>query len=270
MNNRQTIVNMILLVFAVFAAASITVDANVTDCAVVVNGEATAVSFTTKTEGGKTLPVDAVLMKPDGKGPFPGMVLLHGHLGLYPPRCYEGALRLFVELGYVSLLIDSDSTPRPSRWQGKYSSDDQAQDAHKGKDFLSTLPYVMPQKIGIIGWSLGGAAVIEAVSNNPRVFLLEKNAPFIAAVAIYPICYKEIRELETPLLIFIGEKDTRTSAFACKNLKVTKEDEIEYQLIVYPNVGHLYDAQVSSNYDAAASQDTVARLKLFFTKYLQR
>lgn len=270
MTNRQDIVRMILLVFALFAVDPITADANVTDCTVVVNGEAKAVSFTTQTVEGKEVLVDSVLMKPEGKGPFPGMVLLHGHLGLYPPRCYEGALRLFVELGYVSLLIDSDSTPRPARWQGNYSSDDQAQDAHKGKDFLSTLSYVIPQKIGIVGWSLGGAAVIEAVSNNPRSFPLEKKSSFIAAVAIYPICYKEIRELETPLLIFIGEKDTRTPASACKKLKVIKEDEIEYQLIVYPNVGHLYDAQVSSNYDAAASQDTQIRLKSFFTKYLQR
>ena len=71
-------------------------------------------------------------------------------------------------------------------------------------------------------------------------------------------------------MIFIGEKDTRTPASACRNLKVTKKDDIEYQLIVYPNAGHGYDAQVSSNYNEAASQDTVDRLKAFFAKYLQR
>ena len=274
MNRCQSIFQMTLLILVVFALVPLAVFAKVTDCTMVITGEAKSVSFATKTKDGQQIPVDGVLMKPDGKGPFPGMVLLHGHNGLYPPRCYGGALRFFVELGYVSLLIDSDSTLRPSIWEGRleggYTSEDQAQDAHKGKELLSTLPYVISEKIGVIGWSLGGAAVIEAVSSNKRTFILDKKAPFIAAVAIYPICYKEIKDLETPLLIFIGEKDMRTSATACRNLKVTKKDDVEYQLIVYPNAGHVYDAQVSSNYDAAAAQDTFDKLKKFFAKYLQR
>ena len=265
MNNS---VRIFLVIVIFLSMAPYTADSKITDCTVVITGEAEAVSFITKTKDEQQITVDAVLMIPDGKGPFPGMVLLHGHHGVYPPRCYSGALRFFVELGYVSLLIDSDSTLRPSRWEGEYTSEDQAQDAHKGKEFLSTLPYVIPNKIGVIGWSLGGAAVIEAVSSNYRIFVLEKHSPFTAAAAIYPICYKEIKELETPLLIFIGEKDMRTSAAACRKLKVTKKENIEYQLIIYPNAGHLYDAKVSSNYHPTSSRDTMERLEKFFAKYL--
>ena len=68
-----------------------------------------------------------------------------------------------------------------------------------------------------------------------------KKAPFQAAVAIYPLCFEKIKDLETPFLIFIGEKDTRASATACRGMKVIKKDNVEYQLIVYPNAGHLYD-----------------------------
>lgn len=270
MNSRQNIFQMALLILVVFAVAPLAVYAKVTDCTVVITGEAKVVSFATKTKEGQNVPVDGVLMKPDGKGPFPGMVILHGYGGVFPPWCYGGPLRLFVELGYVSLVIDSTSAQRPSRWMGEYTSEDQAQDAHKGRAFLATLPYVMPDKIGVIGWSLGGAAVMDAVSSNKMTFIMEKEAPFQAAVTIYPICYKNIKDLEAPLLIFIGEADVWASAAACRNITVTKKDDVEYQLIVYPNADHGYDFPQSSYYDQAASEDTLERLKKFFAKYLQR
>ncbi len=270
MNSCQNIIQMALVILVVFVVMPLAVYAKVTDCTVVITGEAKSVSFATKTKEGQNVPVDGVLMKPDGKGPFPGMVLLHGHGGVFPPRCYGGALRLFVELGYVALVIDSTSAQRPSRWMGEYTSEDQAQDAHKGRAFLATLPYVIADKIGVIGWSLGGAAVMDAVSNNKMTLIMEKEAPFQAAVTIYPICYKKIKDLEAPLLIFIGEEDVRASAAACRNMTVTKKGEVEYQLIIYPGVAHGYDAQWLSYYDEASTQDTYDRLKNFFAKYLQR
>ena len=271
MNSSQNNFQMILLILVFFTVVPLSGFAEVTDCTMVKNGEAEAVSFLTKIPNGEQVPIDGVLMKPDGKGPFPGMILLHGEFGIFPPRCAEGVLRFFVELGYVSLLIDSASTHRPTRYMGQCVFEDQAQDAHKGRDFLTTLPYVIPEKIGVIGWWVGGAAVIDAVSSNKKTFQMEKKAPFRAAVAIYPLCFEKIKDLETPFLIFIGEKDTRASAIACRDMKVMKNENVEYQLIVYPNVGHLYDfARLSTYYDEASTQDTYDRLTKFFAKYLQR
>lgn len=270
MNIRQKNIKIIFSVFIYFIVAPLSVLADVADCTVVKTGEAQKVSFKSKAKDGTKVEVEGILMKPDGKGPFPGMVLLHGHGGLYPPRCYEGAIRLFVEFGYVSLMIDTDSRERPSGMMNEYTSEDQAQDAYKGIEFLAALPYVLSDKIGVIGWSLGGAAAIESVSNNRRTFVMDKKAPFSAAAAIYPICYKKIKDLEAPLLILIGEADVRTPAAVCRAMQVTKKDDVEYNLIVYPNAGHGYDSRHSWYYDQAASEDTMKRLKEFFAKYLKR
>ena len=81
---------MALLILLVSAVVPFAVYAKVTDCTAVITGEAKAVSFTTKTKEGQNVPVDGVLMKADGKGPFPGIVILHGHGGVFPPRCYGG------------------------------------------------------------------------------------------------------------------------------------------------------------------------------------
>ena len=269
MNNRQSIVQSILFVFVIFNLAPSLIYAGVTDCTMVISGEAKAVSFLTKIKEGHEVPVDAVLMKPDGKGPFPGIVILPGEGGVHKPRCAKGILRLFAELGYVSLFIDSASANRPSRYLGKAVFEDQAQDAHKGKEFLATLPYVKAEKIGVIGWWLGGAAVIDAISRSKKSFQMDTKKPFSAAVAIYPLCFEQIKDLESPLHIFIGKKDIRASATSCRNMEVTIKGDVDYQLTVYPNAGHWYDLPwLSVTYNEAATQDTYQKMSEFFAKYL--
>ena len=269
MTYRQYIFQMVLLVFVFLAAAPHTVDTKVNDCSIVISGEAKAVSFLTKIKEGQEVPVDAVLMKPHGKGPFPGIVILPGESGVLTPRCAKGILRLFAEFGYVSLFIDSASAHRPSRFLGKAVFEDQAQDAHKGKEFLATLPYVRPEKVGVIGWWLGGAAVIDAVSRNEKSFQIEKKEAFSVAVAIYPLCFEKITDLETPLHIFIGQNDMRASATSCRNMEVTVKGNVDYHLTVYPNAGHWYDLPwLSVTYNEAATQDTYEKVREFFAKYL--
>ncbi len=270
MNTHKIVIQRAFLFLLVLALAPISVDAKkVDDCSSVIKGEAQAVSFITKTKEGNYVSVHGVLMKPEGVGPFPAIVLLHGSNGIYPPYCYESKLRHFVESGYVSLLIDSTSAERPTRWMGEYTSEDQAQDAHKGRTFLEKLPYVMPERIGVIGWSLGGAAAIEAVSNNKMTFQMEKETPFQAAVTLYPICWNMTTGLEAPLLILIGEADSTTPAVLCERMSVTKRNDVEYQIVTYPNMEHMFDFP-SSYYDEQATLDTYIRSNKFFAKYLKR
>jgi len=75
---------------------------------------------------------------------------------------------------------------------------------------------------------------------------------------------------QPPLLVLIGEEDTEVSAAACRDIKVTKKVGVEYQLKIYPGVGHVFDARWSPNFDAAAAKDSNNRLKRFFGKYLQK
>ena len=271
MNSYKKIIQRVFLFLLVFALTPLSVDAKkVDDCSTVINGEAQAVSFITKTKEGRNVSVDGVLVKPEGDGPFPGVVLLHGSNGIFPPYCYKSKLRHFVESGYVSLLIDSSSAERPSRWMDEYTSEDQAQDAHKGRTFLAKLPYVMPDRIGVVGWSRGGAAAIEAVSNNKMTFQLEKEAPFQAAVTLYPICWKMTTGLEAPLLILIGEADSMTPAVACERMTVTRRNDVEYQIVTYPDTEHVFDFPGSWSYDEQATLDTYVRSDEFFAKYLKK
>ncbi|MFP6744729.1 MAG: prolyl oligopeptidase family serine peptidase [Alphaproteobacteria bacterium] len=62
--------------------------------------------------------------------------------------------------GIVSV-CDSDS------WS-KASPQIPSRDAHAGKDYLASLPYVDDDRIAVLGWSHGGMTTLSAVSNRAR------------------------------------------------------------------------------------------------------
>ena len=69
---------------------------------ITLSGCATRVSFHSADQ---TTTVDGTLFKPDGAGPFPAVVLLHGCGGIRTHFVqWAGAIR---DMGYVALLVDS-------------------------------------------------------------------------------------------------------------------------------------------------------------------
>ena len=136
-------------------------------CQAVRSGQAEHIVFKARTEVGDEIPIDGIVMKPEGIGPFPAIVVLHGAPGISPPNCYQNAQQLIVGWGYVALVIDSYSARYPNRgsW-GRHTFWDQALDAYAGRKYLTTLPYVDGRRIGVMGWSLGGGATLAAITEE--------------------------------------------------------------------------------------------------------
>jgi dienelactone hydrolase len=61
-----------------------------------------------------------------------------------------------------------------------------ARDAFNGADYLRSLPFVDPLRIGVIGFSHGGSTVLKAVL--PETTSQASAKPFHVAVAFYPDC----------------------------------------------------------------------------------
>lgn len=242
----------------------------VRDCESVSAGLAEPVVFSARRKDGERVDVEALLRRPTGKGRLPALVIAHGSGGLRPPRCYDGAIELFTRWGFVTLLVDSQSDTFPSgRRRYDYSFEEQAYHAYGAAAFLASVPYVDADRIGIAGWSKGGAAVLVAVSalGNAEI---GNGARFRAAAAIYPLCLGTLGNLRTPLLVLIGEDDEQVPASSCEDMEVIRTADVEYQLRIYPGARHLFDASWSTNYDPATAKDAEERQRRFFTKYLQR
>jgi dienelactone hydrolase len=73
-----------------------------------------------------------------------------------------------------------------------------------------------------------------------------------------------------PLLIQVGANDTTVSAAACRALVASARDAgVNIDLVVYPNVGHRFDAGVAET-PAATVQASVQRITAFIEAHLPR
>ena len=197
------------------------------------------------------------LYAPEGTGPFPAIVLLHGCNGMWTPegepnRNYEAWAKHFQQRGYVALLLDSFG-PRGEKeicTQGIrkiHPGRERAADAQAALRWLAAREEVRRESIHLLGWSNGGATVLEVASrgrNDDRT----PGVSFRSAVAFYPSC----RDLvdrgyapKMPLLIQAGSADDWTPARFCEAMAAeakARGDRIEID--VYEGAHHAFDGIV--------------------------
>ena len=224
---------------------------------------------------GSELDLPAYLLKPDGDGPFPAIVIVHDCSGLGPkssgsPKRWAQQL---VPQGYVVLMPDSFG-PRGfpdgvciSNVRGREAVDypQRAADALGALAALRRLPYVDGSHVGIMGGSHGGSTTLMTLSAPVGGFLTEaKEHGFAAGIALYPRCdaaygawsilrrggrvgpmsahfgtYKPL----APLLILAGELDDWTPAEPCRQMAATsKAAGHPIDIVVYPNAHHAFDS----------------------------
>ena len=109
------------------------------------------------------------LFVPDGVGPFPAITMAHGFAGV-KEHGLERFARFFADAGFVVLVHDhrgfgaSDGTPR-------YDIDPwiQIADWRRAISFLETEPSVDPERIGVIGHSMGAATAGILAATHPEL-----------------------------------------------------------------------------------------------------
>lgn len=200
---------------------------------------------------GSPVRLRAFMFKPDGPGPFPAVVLLHGCGGLLTntedlTASYGNWADRFVRSGYVALLPDSFN-PRGQRSlceQQKRSileSRERVEDAYTALQWLVRQSYVAGDRVGLIGWSNGGSGTLYGMrETQPR-------RGFRAAVAFYPGCRTLARSKTpyrpyAPLLILAGEADDWTPAAPCVELAgIAKKLGAPMEIVTYPGAHHSFD-----------------------------
>jgi len=247
--------------------------------------------------------LDGYLVRPDGDGRHPAVVLLHGcgglltRTGTIESRQTDWTHRLAAR-GYVVLMVDSFGP----RHQGEMCSQAgyrsavylaRPKDAYGALRYLQEQPFVRGDRIGLLGWSEGGGALLLAIRSASRGRPPAWTSPdFRAAVAFYPASCREGAHTvpwasTIPLLVLVGAADNWTPAAPCAALLAgarSRGSPVEWQ--IYPGAYHDFDwpnlgrreleayrkrsGEVPiTAMDPAARADALARVPAFLGRYLQ-
>ena len=222
--------------------------------------------------------ISGYLSKPDGDGPFPAVIYLHGCAGLSASN-RNRISDLMTGWGYVSLAVDSFTTrgikEACTTWRAPRIAD-----ALGALLYASKLPYVDPKRIAVVGSSQGGIVVMGLASiHSVNIYAIPDDLTFKAAVAFYPLCSIASAQLAIPTLILIGALDDWTPADNCERwMRLRAGRGAPVQLTVYPGAYHAFDIPTLANgrryfghwleYDADAAHRANAAMHDFLAEQL--
>lgn len=228
---------------------------------------------------GKAVILSGELVRPQGDGPFPAVVLMHGCGGLSATVRHglRKHARHLNESGFVALILDSFG-PRNIATGSACETNDRlaaarvyrttdALDAHA---YLAALDFVDADNIFQMGQSNGASVSVRLAQR--------KDTAFRGAVAYYPWCGAFTRwvdrvDLTAPLLVFGGSADDWTPPAACAALKARGAD---YEVKIYPDAVHSFDLEIEHQryqghlvgYDRAATTDSRKQMLAFLRRHM--
>ncbi|MDC9832626.1 dienelactone hydrolase family protein [Rhizobium binxianense] len=220
-------------------------------------------------------PLLGYLSRPEGDGPFPAVVLLHGCEGmrlsvkkLWPKR--------LVAWGYAVLVVDSFTT-RNIQDTCQTTLSDRVFDAYGALNFLSKQNFVDIRRVALMGFSAGGTATLEGTKIEGNEQLMDHK--FRAAVAYYPVCAASQGDATVPILILSGDRDNWSQAERCRQrLARLSDDAPPVELNIYKGTYHDFDAPEFKvgrrvlghieKYNPDAAEKSIRSVRLFLRKYL--
>jgi carboxymethylenebutenolidase len=212
--------------------------------------------------------VSAYLARPQGKGPFPALVVIHEWWGL--DDWIKKNAREFAGRGYAALAVDLYRGPvtsdpgRAAELSRSLSGDRALRDMLAAVEYLRAQPFVSGGRIGSIGWCMGGGYSL----------MLGLNADTAATVIAYGRVVTDpaqLKKLKSPVLGIFGEEDsniTPESALAFE--KALNKAGVENQIHIYKSVPHAFmNPNNRMGYNAAIADEAWRRIYSFLDDTLK-
>ena len=214
--------------------------------------------------------VQGVLYTPTGRGPFPALVVIHEFWGLND-WVKEQASKL-ADQGYVSLAVDLyrgkvATTPDMAHEIMRGVPEDRAKrDLHAAAEFLKSQPNVKRDRIGAIGWCMGGGYALDAALQEPDLAALVINYGHLATD---PNALKKINA--AILGIFGGQDHGITPEDVHKFEQQLKQLGKKIDIKIYDDAGHAFENPNNKDgYRAADAADAWKRTVDFLAMTLKK
>jgi carboxymethylenebutenolidase len=183
--------------------------------------------------------VQAILYTPEGKGPFPAIVVIHEWWGLND-WIKEQASKLS-DQGYVTLAIDLyrgkvATTPEQAHEIMRIPEDRAQRDLHAAIMFLQIQPNVHKDRLGAIGWCMGGGYSLDVALQEPT---LKADVINYGHLATDP---EALKKINASILGLFGAKDQGITPDDVKKFgeQLDKLGKVE-SIKIYPDAGHGFE-----------------------------
>ncbi len=225
----------------------------------------TQVAQTISYTSGKTQ-FDAYLVRPEGEGPSPGIVVIHEIFGLNDN--IKNIARRFADVGYAALAVDLFAGRNRAvcmfRFMGQMMltplKNESLASLKDALTFLAQQPGVDANRLGAIGFCMGGGFAIAWACTDNR---LKAIAPYYGSnprplEAVSRIC---------PVVGSYPDKDFTTTQGQKLDVELDRYN-IPHDIKVYTNSKHSFFNDQGRNYNEAAAKDSWQRVMAFFKEHI--
>ena len=212
--------------------------------------------------------INGILYTPQGKGPFPALVVVHEWLGL-DSFAKEQASKL-ADQGYVTLAIDLyrgklATTPGEAHQLMRGLPGDRAnRDLLAASSYLRSLKNVDPAKVGDIGWCMGGGYALDLAIADPKLKVAVINYGHLASDEA------TLKKINATILGIFGGQDKGIPPEDVKKFESQlKAFGKTAEIHIFPDAGHAFENPNDKRYRA---DDAAQAWKLtvdFLAKYLK-
>lgn len=214
--------------------------------------------------------VQGVLYTPSGKGPFPALIVIHEWWGLND-WVKEQASKLSDE-GYVALAVDLyrgkvATTPDMAHEIMRGVPEDRAKrDLHAAFEFLASRPNVKKERIGAIGWCMGGGYSLDVALQEPT---LAADVINYGHLAIDP---EALKKINAPILGLFGAQDRGIPPADVRKFGESLDQTgKKIEIKIYDDAGHAFENPNNKDgYREADAADAWKRTVEFLTMTLKK
>ena len=212
--------------------------------------------------------VSGYLVTTETRGKHPALLVIHEWWGLND--WVKEQAQKFAAEGYVVLAVDLyrgkvASTPDEAHELSRGLPQDRGvRDLKAAVDYLAARPDVQPDRIGSVGWCMGGGYSIQLAVAEPRL------AACIVNYGPLPTAAATLAKIKAPVLGNFGADDRgippdAVRAFAAAMQAAGKSADVK----IYDAVGHAFEnSNNKAGYRPEAAADAWQRMVAFFKKHL--
>ena len=213
--------------------------------------------------------VQGILYTPEGKGPFPGIVVIHEWWGLND-WVKEQASKLS-DQGYVTLAVDlyrgkvAKTPDEAHELMRGLPEDREKRDMQAAVQYIQSQPNVKKDDLGSIGWCMGGGVSLDVALQEPT---LKADVINYGHLATDP---ESTKKINAAILGLFGGQDRGIPPEDVKKFEqLLKQQGKKLEVVIYPDAGHAFEnPNNTAGYRADDAADAWKRTVNFFAANLK-